>query len=250
MPDTSLIVHQFNSTPINQRSLDGYMDATAACKATGKFFADYRRLQTTQDFLQALQTDMGIPITELINTLQGIHVVQQGTWVHPLVAIHLAQWCSPEFAVFVSKCVLNYMLTQGKPARKPSAPKPLSPAQRLLCEARIARWQEQIDATQVKLGIVTSPVVRPLPEPVLHVLPEPTRQMSVKAFANCDRIRLTTTQASHIGKCCSRRSRVDERLIGTIPDDMYGQVNTYDIDILREVFQEECQQFRQGNQEN
>jgi hypothetical protein len=38
---------------------------------------------------------------------------EQGTWVHPQVAIHLAQWLSPTFAVKVSKWVFNWM--SGKP---------------------------------------------------------------------------------------------------------------------------------------
>jgi KilA-N domain len=36
----------------------------------------------------------------------------QGTWVHPYVAIHLAQWLSPRFAVRVSQWVHEWM-TQG-----------------------------------------------------------------------------------------------------------------------------------------
>jgi hypothetical protein len=33
----------------------------------------------------------------------------QGTWVHPQVAIHLAQWLSPKFAVRVSKWVYDWV---------------------------------------------------------------------------------------------------------------------------------------------
>ncbi|WP_419902348.1 KilA-N domain-containing protein [Kiloniella sp.] len=35
--------------------------------------------------------------------------VTQGTWVHPKVAIHLAQWLSPEFAVQVTNWVFDWM---------------------------------------------------------------------------------------------------------------------------------------------
>ena len=33
----------------------------------------------------------------------------QGTWVHPQVAIHLAQWLSPQFAVKVTQWVFDWM---------------------------------------------------------------------------------------------------------------------------------------------
>jgi hypothetical protein len=46
---------------------------------------------------------MGIPITELVQSIRGGTPELQGTWVHPQVAIALAQWLSPEFAVKVTK---------------------------------------------------------------------------------------------------------------------------------------------------
>jgi hypothetical protein len=50
---------------IHQRKCDGYFDATAMCQAVGKLFADYRRLDTTEEFLKVLSSDMGIPISKL-----------------------------------------------------------------------------------------------------------------------------------------------------------------------------------------
>jgi KilA-N domain len=39
--------------------------------------------------------------------------LEQGTWAHPQVAIHCAQWCSPEFAVLVTRWVFEWM-SQGR----------------------------------------------------------------------------------------------------------------------------------------
>lgn len=52
---------------------------------------------------------MGFPITELVQSIQGGNPTLQGTWVHPQVAIHLAQWLSPKFAVQVTKWVFDWM---------------------------------------------------------------------------------------------------------------------------------------------
>lgn len=94
---------------VSQRVTDGYINATAMCKATGKMFADYGRLASTNAFLQELSSDMGIPISDLIQSAKGGQPHLQGTWVHPQVAIHLAQWLSPKFAVLVSKWVFEWM---------------------------------------------------------------------------------------------------------------------------------------------
>lgn len=86
-----LIPHKVGHEIIQQRAKDGYINATAMCKAAGKLWADYRRLKITGEFCGALSSDMGIPITELIQSFTGGNPQLQGTWVHPHVALHLAQ---------------------------------------------------------------------------------------------------------------------------------------------------------------
>ncbi|MBS1723956.1 MAG: KilA-N domain-containing protein [Armatimonadetes bacterium] len=105
----AIIEHEIESTPIHQRASDGYVNATAMCKAAGKLFADYARTTTTREFLDELSSVMGIPITGLIESKQGGTPDLQGTWVHPKVAIHLAQWCSPKVAVAVTEWVHDWM---------------------------------------------------------------------------------------------------------------------------------------------
>ena len=94
---------------------DGYVNATALCKAGGKLFNDYSRCKQTQAYVQALEQNTGIPVLRLIESKKGKN---GGTWVHPQVATHLAQWISPEFAVQVNKWVFD-LLTTGKADVKP-----------------------------------------------------------------------------------------------------------------------------------
>ena len=72
---------------ISQRVRDGYINATALCKASGKLFSGYTRLKTTQDFLAALSSDMQIHISDLVQSIKGGPPHLQGTWVHPQVAL-------------------------------------------------------------------------------------------------------------------------------------------------------------------
>nr|WP_279391718.1 KilA-N domain-containing protein [Shimia aestuarii] len=102
-----LIEHEVQGSPVQQRATDGYINATAMCRIAGKRWGHYNENGQTQAFLNALEADVGIPTSELVKSVKGGDPRIQGTWVHPQVAVHLAQWLSPEFAVKVSKWVYD-----------------------------------------------------------------------------------------------------------------------------------------------
>lgn len=110
-----LIPHLHEGDVISQRAKDGYINATAMCKAANKRWPDYARLQATKDFIDELSSDVQIPTSELIQSVKGGNPSLQGTWAHPDVAVNLAQWLSPKFAVQVSKWVREWF-TEGKRA--------------------------------------------------------------------------------------------------------------------------------------
>lgn len=115
-----LIPHKTAGGLVCQRPSDGYINATAMCKAVGKQAGDYGRLGTTTAFLHALAADTGIPVSELVQVVKGGNPEEQGTWVHPDVAVNLGQWCSPEFAVQVSRWVREW--ANGRAAARPQLP--------------------------------------------------------------------------------------------------------------------------------
>ncbi|MCJ8325194.1 MAG: KilA-N domain-containing protein [Rhizobiales bacterium] len=103
-------VSKYKEINILQQNKDGYIHATAMCKAFGKKIGQYNLTKSVKAFLEALSTDVGIPTSKLMKVIKGGSGSKyvQGTWVHPLVAIHLAQWLSPEFSVHVSKMVFDW----------------------------------------------------------------------------------------------------------------------------------------------
>ena len=115
----SLITHQVQNSIVEQRASDGYINATAMCKAAGKQFNEYTSKTTTAAFLQELAAETGISVSELVQVVKGGQPHLQGSWVHPQVAIHLAQWVSAKFAVQVSKWVFDWMSGKGQPAKLP-----------------------------------------------------------------------------------------------------------------------------------
>ena len=111
-PSHEIIEHPIVGQVIRQRTRDTYIDATAMCQAAGKLFADYHRLGRTRRFLNALSAAMGIPIAELVQQVMGGSPHLQGTWVHPRVAVHLGQWLSPEFEVWITGIIEDWRQMQ------------------------------------------------------------------------------------------------------------------------------------------
>ena len=121
MPAASngLEVRAWQGTPIQRRAADGWVNATAMAKANGKHLPHYMANARTSEYLTALSRSVGIP-TDLLAVSTGTGPNdQRGTWIHPRLAVDLARWISPAFAVWMDGWFLE--ATQ-RPA--PVAPAP------------------------------------------------------------------------------------------------------------------------------
>lgn len=99
-----LVSRSWNDTPISRRASDGYVNATAMCKANGKLWGHFFETDRCASYLEALSGVIGKPITGpngLVQAQRGGS--DQGTWIHPDVATELARWISPAFSVFVNQ---------------------------------------------------------------------------------------------------------------------------------------------------
>jgi phage antirepressor YoqD-like protein len=110
-----IIPHAHGASIIGQRQEDGYINATALCKASGKRFNHYNDNQHAKDYLAELERSAGIPANVLVQSIVTGPNEERGTWVHPQVAIHLGMWASPAFAVQVTTWVLDWMREGKKP---------------------------------------------------------------------------------------------------------------------------------------
>jgi hypothetical protein len=106
--DSSLVLK--DSYQLVYRPEDGYIDVTNLCNAGKKKFNDWKRLNKTTAFLKVLSSSAGNPANELLKYQNGSNA-ERKTWVHPQVAINIAQWISPEFDVQVSRWIYQIMLT-------------------------------------------------------------------------------------------------------------------------------------------
>lgn len=123
---------KYNSQIITQRE-DGYYDGSMMCKANGKLIADWLRLKSTKAYIQEMATVMGIPITEIVDKKQGNFTgQQQGTWIHPSLAINLTRWISPQFAVWCDAHIFN-LINTGSTSLKDD---PIALMRKELCSIR------------------------------------------------------------------------------------------------------------------
>jgi hypothetical protein len=121
-----------NNQIIMCRESDKYINANQLCKAGNKKFNDWFRLDSTKELLKELeksintpdtgfpasgtyiQNDLKISTSQIKNIdVQIIEKNNQNTWIHPDLAIQLAQWISPKFALQVSSWIRT-LFSSGK----------------------------------------------------------------------------------------------------------------------------------------
>jgi len=87
-----------NNVIIISRNEDNYINATELCQAGNKHFNDWFQLDTTKQLINEANCETGIDVSLLID-------FNQCSWIHPDLAIQLAQWISPKFYFQVSKWI-------------------------------------------------------------------------------------------------------------------------------------------------
>ena len=157
MSTDALISRRWNGTPIARRSSDGYVNATTMCKANGKAWNDYWRLDRATEYLEALSTETGIPVSSLCLSLRGGSA--QGTWVHPRVAVDLARWISAPFAVWMDGWFLE-SIQQGAAATVQASAAAIDPQQTLSLIERSYNLLERLGVVDERDRIQFGDMVR------------------------------------------------------------------------------------------
>jgi hypothetical protein len=125
-PATALEVRQWEGHAIQRRRSDGYVNATAMCQATGREWFTYARAARTAEYIAALKRVFTSPQNcgDLIDVITTGPNHLRGTWVHPRLAVDLARWCKPSFAVWMDGWLLEQLGAPDPTPRQPKAPAP------------------------------------------------------------------------------------------------------------------------------
>jgi hypothetical protein len=166
----------WQGTPIQRRQSDGWVNATAMCHAGGREWFTYARNGRTQEYITALAGALGSPqncghpfngspqepATVVIRSITTGPNDLRGTWIHPRLAVDLARWISPAFAVWMDGWFLETIA--GRP---PAAPAITPAAPGITVTARTEReawgiWlaaieAEALGAIRTQLGVAGRP---------------------------------------------------------------------------------------------
>jgi hypothetical protein len=139
-----------------RRTVDGYVNATAMCRANNKQWSKYRESDRCQTYLEALAETSGIRMFDLIESRQG---QGGGTWVHPQVAVDLARWISAPFAVWMDGWFLE-SLQQAQPAPVVSPPPRLREVEVIALVERTITLVEQLGGLDQRDQLLFKDIVR------------------------------------------------------------------------------------------
>ena len=131
------VCRTYGSVTVRRRESDGFFDATSMCKAfEPKRPCHYLGLSGSREYIKALADALKVPESALYQSSSG--ATTGGTWVHPRIAIDMARWLSPAFAVWMDGWVLERLADLAS-GQSTLAPKPAaSPAYRSETQIHIA----------------------------------------------------------------------------------------------------------------
>ncbi len=138
-----------NGVRVEQRTDNGFINGTAMCTAHSKDISDWLKTEDTWDLVIALADDIGLfpksrksgnsnytrvsgAFPDLVRAKRGSPENGGGTWLHPDLAMQLAQWCNKRFAIQVSRWIREW-LTAGQIPIDSDA------------EQEYVRWQQRYD---------------------------------------------------------------------------------------------------------
>jgi hypothetical protein len=112
-----LSTRTWETLPVSRRNADGWFDVTKMCKSVGdRQFFDYQKTTRGAEYIKALASFL--EVSSVVHVTRGGSL--QGTWVHPRVAIDVARWLSPHFAVWIDGWVLDFTFSVSPPLEVPA----------------------------------------------------------------------------------------------------------------------------------
>lgn len=76
--DKQIISNIFEQHNIRQRTEDGYISATDMCKAFNREFSNYNKVKSTTEYIEALDSNLLIGRSAIIQIKKGGIPVEQG----------------------------------------------------------------------------------------------------------------------------------------------------------------------------
>jgi hypothetical protein len=167
----NIILHQIGNTAVVLNSEDGYVNATAMAaghkERTGqrKDVHDWLKLKRTKETIEHLSAVTGKVVTELYQVFQGGIPENQGTWIHPRLAVRFGMWLSDDFGLTVENWVADW-----NGAKHPTAIAN-SPSKELVAAREIRELTDLLDDNPRLAQLLTDSIVNRTLEKALPAAP-------------------------------------------------------------------------------
>lgn len=101
---------------------DGWLNATKTAENYDRIAYDYLNSEKTKEYIEALAEHLDCKVEDLQTTNESdTSEFEQGTFLHPKLAIDFARWISPRFAVWCDEQVANILNQKVFPKSFPDA---------------------------------------------------------------------------------------------------------------------------------
>ncbi|MDZ8227097.1 KilA-N domain-containing protein [Nostoc sp. ChiVER01] len=129
---------QFDKLIQDARRGDGYINATEWCKHFGYRLNNWKQLPETKARLEQLKITESNAEPWIVERVGKTWV----TWVHPIMAVHLASYLDPAFANYIAKIIV--MCAKADPTL---------PASKLFFQTKVNQSKKQLRLRQELFNI-------------------------------------------------------------------------------------------------
>lgn len=142
----NIILHQLQGIAVGINRTDGYINATKLCAAyniangSNKQPSDWTKTKRADGYIAYVASVRNILRTELIVIKQGQNYDEQGTWIHPDLAVPFSTWLSVEFEYQVSQWIQDWNKTKdlSQFPQSMTGPLQLSPVELMVRDISVA----------------------------------------------------------------------------------------------------------------
>lgn len=229
-----LIKKDWNGFEIEFELIDGQLmaNATAMCGAFGKRANDWTGSAAAKRYIKALEAKPEIPV--LVETRSGGS--NPGTWINERLILKLAAWLNVDFEIQCDEWVAELLRT-GKVELAPALPQSQGELILMLAQQNVANEKrllavEQASATQQQQ---VNLIERQVAEVTARVTTINTDFFTVAGYASLQKKSVPTSAANALGRKAAALSKAQGYEVGKVSDARYGAVNSYHLDVLRQV---------------
>lgn len=194
---------------------DTFINATEMARPFGKRPVDFIRLKSTQEFIEVLKSDVRNP--HFAKRGGDLNDVDQGTWMHELLALEFAGWLAPAFKVWCNKKIKELLTTGSVMSMEDMMIQQLQSMKEQ--KLRISAVEDRIH--QIETRTITSP-----------------DYFTIAGFATYNGMNVNLKVASTLGKKAATICRSGGIMMDEIPDPRFGKVRMYPRSVLERVFAE------------